>query len=174
MENGAFERVVNDHHAALHRFALSLAGNEDDAGDLTQETLLTWARKGHQLRDETKTKSWLFTTLHRLFLERARRRARFPHHELEGVESEIPPVVVDLPSNLDCGLLLGALGKMDGHFRGPVALFYLEELPYAEIGVILGIPLGTVKSRIARGLMQLRKILAVECAEAKALRGGGK
>src|SRR5262249_20576070 len=64
-----FESLVHLHYAALYRFALSLTCNENDASDLTQQTFYIWATKGHQLRDVSKVKAWLFTTLHREFLQ---------------------------------------------------------------------------------------------------------
>jgi RNA polymerase sigma-70 factor (ECF subfamily) len=57
----------------LYRFAISLTRSEADVCDLAQQTFYKWATKGHQLRDPTKVKSWLFTTLHRGFLESRRR-----------------------------------------------------------------------------------------------------
>ena len=52
----------------LYRFALSLSRQESDAADLTQQTFFLWASKGHQLRDQSKVKTWLFTSLYREFL----------------------------------------------------------------------------------------------------------
>jgi RNA polymerase sigma-70 factor, ECF subfamily len=56
--------------------------------------------------------------------------------------------------------VLDALEKVDDVFRAPLALFYLEDCPYKEIALILDVPLGTVKSRIARGIAQLQRLLA--------------
>ena len=61
----------------LYRFALSLSRQESDAADLTQQTFLLWASKGHQLRDPSKVKTWLFTSLYREFLGRKRQQDRF-------------------------------------------------------------------------------------------------
>lgn len=155
-----FERLVEFHHAPLYRFAMSLCHNEDEASELVQETFLTWAIKGHQLNDIAKAKSWLFTTLHRDFLGRRRRQTRFPHHELDDVSVELPegePVAVD---SLDWAGVLDALKRTDITFQAPVALFYLEDYSYNEIAEILEIPLGTVKSRIARGIMQLQHLMS--------------
>jgi Sigma-70 region 2 len=60
-----FEAIVCEHCEALFRFAMSLTREESEARDLTQQTFYTWATKGHQLRDISKVKTWLFTTLHR-------------------------------------------------------------------------------------------------------------
>ena len=155
-----FDEVVTRYYESLYQFALSLTRAEADACDLTQQTFYVWATKGHQLRDATKVKTWLFTTLHRLFLESHRRQARFPHHELEAVAGELPTISPQTVSSLDTDQVLRALAQVDEVFQAPVALFYLEDCPYKDIAEILGVPIGTVKSRIARGLGQLQRLLA--------------
>jgi len=154
-----FEVLVDRYYAPLFRFALSLTRKESDARDLTQQTFWLWARKGHQLHDPAKVKSWLFTTLHREFLQGQRRSTRFPHHELEEVPEELPNVPSTLVNDLDGGIILECLGRIDPIFQAPLALFYLEDHSYQEIADVLGIPLGTVKSRIARGIAQLQHVV---------------
>ncbi|HKQ37495.1 MAG TPA: RNA polymerase sigma factor [Verrucomicrobiae bacterium] len=154
-----FEVLVDRYYAALYRFALSLTRKESDARDLTQQTFWLWARKGHQLQDPGKVKSWLFTTLHREFLQAQRRSTRFPHHELEEVPDEIPNLPSTLVNELDGHIILECLDRVDPIFKAPVALFYLEDHSYQEIADVLGIPLGTVKSRIARGIAQLQNVV---------------
>ena len=63
-----FEAIVSEHYEVLFKFAISLTRSENDAADLTQHTFHVWATKGHQLRDQSRVKPWLFTTLHRAFL----------------------------------------------------------------------------------------------------------
>jgi RNA polymerase sigma-70 factor, ECF subfamily len=155
-----FEQLVNEHHAPLYRFAISLCRNETEAGDLVQETFYLWATKGYQLMNPLKVKSWLFTTLHREFLAKRRRLVRFPHHELAEVEAELPEIPPVLPERLDWELLCRCLARVESPFQSPVALFYLEDYSYSEIAEILEVPLGTVKSRIARGIAQLQKMLS--------------
>src|SRR6478609_2959339 len=87
-----FESVVSTYYEPLYQFAFSLTRTEADACDLTQQTFYVWATKGHQLRDESKVKTWLFTTLHRAFLESRRRHTRFPHFELGQMNCELPTV----------------------------------------------------------------------------------
>src|SRR5271165_5065798 len=94
-----FEEIVDRFYAMLYRFALSLARNEADASDLTQQTFSIWASKGHLLRDNSKVKSWLFTTLYREFISNRRRELRWPKEELSEVENELP---IALPETVDC------------------------------------------------------------------------
>ena len=154
-----FDDLVRLHYPGLYRFALSLTCKESDACDLTQMTFYIWATKGHQLRDPARVKSWLFTTLHREFMETRRKQTRFPQHELSLVSDELPVITPEQISRLDAVAARQLLAEVDPVFRAPVALFYLDDYSYQEIGLILAIPLGTVKSRIARGVAQLQQLL---------------
>lgn len=160
-----FESLVARYYRSLYKFAYSLTQAEADACDLTQQTFYVWARKGHQLRDGSKVKTWLFTTLHREFLESRRRQTRFPHYELEKVDSELPSVSPTRVNQLDSPQVRQALGQVDEVYQAPVALFYLQECSYKEIADILDVPMGTVKSRIARGIAQLQKLLAADAPD---------
>src|SRR5271170_6083984 len=155
-----FETVVANYYQPLYRFALSLANSEADACDLAQQTFYMWATKGHQLRDASKVKSWLFTTLYRAFLESRRHLTRFPHSELTETDADLPVILPEAARQLDAPQAVEALGQVDEVYRAPVALFYLEDCSYLEIAEMLEVPLGTVKSRLARGLGQLRDIFA--------------
>jgi len=152
--------MVARYYEPLYHFAFSLTRSEADACDLTQQTFYVWATKGHQLRDPKKVKTWLFTTLHRQFLESRRRQVRFPHHDLEAAEFDLPVIQPEAISQLDNAKVLASLARVDENFRAPVALFYLQDHSYKEIADILSLPLGTVKSRISRGIAQLQKLLA--------------
>jgi RNA polymerase sigma factor (sigma-70 family) len=154
-----FEALVEEHYRRLYQFAYNLAHDEAEACDLTQQTFLKWAIKGHQLRDPSKVKTWLFTTLHREFLQARRKNTRFPHHELDAVARELPTVPPTSVDQLDGAAVLASLAQLNESFRAPLALFYLDDHSYKEIADILGVPLGTVQSRIARGKSQLYKIL---------------
>jgi RNA polymerase sigma-70 factor (ECF subfamily) len=160
-----FDGLVSRYYVSLYRFALSLTRHESDACDLTQQTFYAWARKGYQLLDRSKVKTWLFTTLHREFLQGRRRASRFTSVELSEVENELPPVTPTLSAGVDCRTMLDALARLDPVFQAPVALFYLEDYTYLEIGRILEVPLGTVKSRISRGLRQLQHLLIADAAK---------
>src|SRR5882762_7314365 len=127
MPDEAFRQLVDTYYTALYRFALSLAKNSSDAGDLTQQTFFVWATKGHQLRDVSKVKTWLFTTLYREFLEKKRRQTRFPHFELSEVNDDLPRVSPVTIYQLDSNAVLQALSKLDETFQAPLTLFYLED-----------------------------------------------
>src|SRR5207249_795972 len=111
-----FERLVAQYYAPLYQFAFSLTRAEADACDLTQQTFAVWAAKGHQLRDASKVKTWLFTTLHREFLESRRRQTRFPHCHLDAAEHELPALAAAAVSQLDCAHVLAALGRVEETF----------------------------------------------------------
>ena len=153
-----FQQLVDQQYAPLYRFAVSLSKSETDAADLTQQTFFLWATKGNQLRDRSKAKSWLFTTLYREFLGRRRHDVRFPKVELDDVredEMSISPNV----NAFDGATVLQALREVEEPFRAPLTLFYLEQFSYQEIAEMLEVPIGTVMSRLSRGKAQLRRQL---------------
>lgn len=154
-----FQELVEVFYMPLYRFALSLSREPSDAADLTQQTFLLWASKGHQLREQSKVKSWLFTTLYREFL----RGERKLHQQLESTSqtqlSDVQTVSVTA-NQLDGDTVVRALLELEEIYRGPLSLFYLQEHSYREIAEILDLPVGTVMSRISRGKAQLRKQLA--------------
>ncbi len=152
-----FTKIVDMHYAPLFRFALSLARQQGAAEDLTQHTFLQWARKGSDLRDGSKVKSWLFTTLYRQHLSQIRQNKRF---ELVEFNPEIHGEDITEETNLpvvDSATLMSALHEMEACYREPLVLFYLNEMPYKEIATVLDIPIGTVMSRLSRGKDILRQ-----------------
>ena len=154
-----FDEVVQRYYRPLYQFAYSLTHSEADACDLTQHTFYTWGIKGQQLRDLSKVKAWLFTTLHHAFLQTRRKENRFLHQDLDELEPELLSVLPEEENRLDAVNVLDLLAQLDDIFRAPLALFYLEGTSYKEIAAMLRIPLGTVKSRIARGIVQLKALL---------------
>jgi RNA polymerase sigma factor (sigma-70 family) len=154
-----FENLVRTHYASLYRFALSLTRSETDASDLTQETFLIWGSKGHQLRDRSRAKTWLFTTLHREFLKLRRHQIRFPQVELSEVEPELSFVEPGGIEILKLDDVLRAFAQVEPLYQATLALFYVEEMSYREMADILGVPIGTVQSRLSRGKAQLRQLL---------------
>jgi RNA polymerase sigma-70 factor (ECF subfamily) len=153
-----FQQLVDRQYAPLYRFALSLSKSEADAADLTQQTFFLWATKGIQLRDRSKVRPWLFTTLYREFLSRRRHEVRFPEVELDHVHEEEMSISTNL-SAFDSTTVLQALREVEEPFRAPLTLFYLEQFSYQEIADMLEVPIGTVMSRLSRGKTLLRQRL---------------
>jgi RNA polymerase sigma-70 factor (ECF subfamily) len=157
-----FETIVGEHYEALFRFALSLTRVESDAEDLTQQTFCIWAMKRYQLRDISKVKSWLYTTMHRTFLQARRRQSSFPCTNLDAVSDQLADLCPEPSDYADGSQVLLALARVDAAYQSAVALFYLEDRSYKDIAEILEIPVGTVKSRLSRGIAQLREFLLSE------------
>ena len=151
-----FQQLVDAHYEPLYRFALSLARNESDAADLVQQTFSQWARKGHQLRDPSLAKTWLFTTLRREFLGTLRKSARFSDEPPAEEEGSLEPHQAEA---LDALEVMECLQKLPLEYREPLILFYLKDVSYNEIAEILEVPIGTVMSRLSRGKSRLRNML---------------
>lgn len=167
MPMSEFAELVDAHYQALYRFGMSLTRDVERASDLVQETFCIWAAKNEQLRDRSKAKTWLFTTLHREFLSQRRRAARFSDEPLDetvleaSVDSE-----EDAGRQMDSCRAMELLGGLDETYRAPVTLFYLQQHSYKEIAEILEIPIGTVMSRLSRGKQMLRKQMTAEPSSA--------
>jgi RNA polymerase sigma factor (sigma-70 family) len=168
MSDAVFNQLVDAHYTPLFRFALSLARREADACDLVQQTFFIWAKSGYQLRETSKAKTWLFTTLYREFLRGRRRDQRSQSIEdLPPSAQEMPAEEIDHARQMDAQQVVDALQEVDEVFRAPLTLFYLEDLSYQEIAESLDVPIGTVMSRLSRGKTQLRKIMAQKVASTR-------
>ncbi|WP_411827268.1 RNA polymerase sigma factor [Luteolibacter sp. AS25] len=158
-----FVELVDAHYEALYRFGYSLTRSPDRAADLVQETFCIWAAKNAQLRDRSKAKTWLFTTLHREFLGQRRKMSRFSDEPLdETMVNEAGSNDDEAERQMDGQRAVEILADMDEMYRAPLALFYLQQHSYKEIAEILEVPIGTVMSRLSRGKGMLRKKMVSE------------
>jgi RNA polymerase sigma-70 factor (ECF subfamily) len=157
----AFETDALGHLDSLYGTALRLTRNEADAQDLVQDTYVKAFRSRKQFTPGTNLKAWLFTILHNTFRNRRRDIGRDPVDvDSDRLDLAAPPDPADTPEEQ---LLREALGPelqaaLDGlpeAFREAVWLRDVEEFPYAEIAEMLGVPVGTVMSRISRGRRML-------------------
>ena len=156
----SFQQLVEEHYATLYRFALSLARQETQAADLVQQTFLTWALKGHQLRDPRQAGTWLFTTLHREFLRQRKREETRAEISLTEEVAETSGQAPDAVQALDAALVQEAMLGLAENHRAVLSLFYLGGHTYQEIAAILDVPIGTVMSRLSRAKAELRAALA--------------
>jgi RNA polymerase sigma-70 factor (ECF subfamily) len=161
-----FEREALAHLDALYAFALKLARARDDAEDLVSDTLLRAFERWDQYRLGTNIRAWLFTILYHVFVSRKRRvDAREVHapDDSEGWSAfeavgEIDPEGRFYDSFID-DEITQAIDALPDEYRAAVVLSDLHDLRYAEIAEILGVPEGTVKSRLFRGRRILQKKL---------------
>ncbi|MCU0749526.1 MAG: RNA polymerase sigma factor [Akkermansiaceae bacterium] len=162
-----FEELVDAHYQALFRFGMSLTRDVNTASDLVQETFCIWAAKGSQLKDRSKAKTWLFTTLHREFLSLRRRASKFSDEPVDEDSAEAAaPSQDDAERQMDGQRALEILGSLEETYRAPLALFYLQQHSYKEIAEILDVPIGTVMSRLSRGKEMLRRRMTAEPSSA--------
>lgn len=154
-----YDWAVGQFYATLYKFAFGLTGSESDAADLTQDTYHVLLAKGDAIRDTRKVKSWLFTTLYRQFLGRRRHAVRFPETSVDTAEWELRSMAATQIESLDASQVVAALHELEEKYRAPLTLFYLEDLAYKEMAVVLGLPIGTIMSRLSRGKEILRKRL---------------
>lgn len=161
-----FEAEALPHLDALHAFALKLARSRDDAEDLVSDTILRAFERWDQYHLGTNIRAWLFTILYHVFVSRKRRiDAREVHapDDSDGWSAfdavgEVDPEGRFYDSFLD-DEITRAIDALPDEYRAAVVLSDLHELRYAEIAEILGVPEGTVKSRLFRGRRILQKKL---------------
>ncbi len=151
-----YEHVVDAHYQATYRYARGLAYDEADAQDLTQHAFLKLKTHFHTIRDFKRVKGWLFSTVRHEFIKGFRHQSKFPKVPLETTEPGIDPSSRPGENGIDAQKALTGLQQLPEKFRNPLALFYLEQWSYKAIADHLGIPIGTVMSRLSRGKYQLR------------------
>ena len=105
------------------------------------------------------------TTVYREFLKKAHHDDRLVEMNDDSKFVNPPHVSPSAVNVLDAATVYDALNQLDDRYRGPVTLFYMRQCSYSEVGEILGIPIGTVMSRIARGKGELRKTLLTSVEE---------
>jgi RNA polymerase sigma-70 factor (ECF subfamily) len=174
----AFEREALPHLDAIYRVALRLAGDTHDADDLVQETMLRALRAWDQYRPGTNARAWLLTILRNAFVNRYRRARRRGEvvdvHEIESftVFPDAPDADPegDFFSRIVDDEVVRAIDALPPDFREVLVLSDLEGLPYAEIAGIVGVPVGTVKSRLFRARQHLQQRLYAYAVETGLLR----
>lgn len=159
----SWDQVVRQHSARVYRLAYRLSGNPQDAEDLTQETFVRVFRSLANFQPGT-FEGWMHRITTNLFLDLVRRRQRIRFDALPDDTERLPgtapsPEQVYADTYLD-PQVQAALDALPPDFRVAVVLCDIEGLTYEEIAATLGIKLGTVRSRIHRGRVQLRESLA--------------
>jgi RNA polymerase sigma-70 factor (ECF subfamily) len=141
----------------LRRYARALAGNRDDADDLVQDTLeRAWARSA-LWRGVADMRGWLFSIMHNLHVDGVRR----PRVATEAIDDDTPEVAMPPTQGERLAVLdlQAALDLLPVEQKEIVLLVALEDMAYAEVAKTLGIPIGTVMSRLSRGRERLRALM---------------
>ena len=142
----------------LRRYARALTGNRDAADDLVQDTLeRAWSRF-HLWRHGSNLRAWLFTIMHNLFINDTRTRNRESGFAPEE-EAFALPVSPAHDALVELRELDAALRQLPDEQREVVLLVGLEQMSYESVARVLGIPLGTVMSRLFRGRERLRNLM---------------
>ncbi len=154
MDERFFTSEVKGMERTLYRVAYSYLRSDEDAADVVQDALLKgWEKRG-TLREEQYFRTWLT----RILINACKARLRNRHIEL--------PLTEAAASSQDIShyefYLRDAMADMDIKYRIPLTLFYLDGFSMKEIAQMLGLPEGTVKSRISRAKDQLRSLLKDE------------
>jgi RNA polymerase sigma factor (sigma-70 family) len=148
---------------ALRRYATALLRNREDADDLVHDCLVRALDKLHTRRDDADIRAWLFAIMHNLFVSQLRRQKSRPTGEpLFETHENLMSLRPDQESNLHFRDLVDALNRLPEEQRSVLLLVSVEDLSYAEAASVLGIPIGTVMSRLARGRERLRQMTAGE------------
>ena len=160
----SWDEIVAQHSTRVYRLAYRLTGNPHDAEDLTQEVFVRVFRSLSSYTPGT-FEGWLHRITTNLFLDQARRKAKIRFDALaDDAETRIPSRAVTPDVAVLDGLfdddVESALAALPPDFRAAVVLCDIEGLSYEEIADVLGLKLGTVRSRIHRGRTMLRKALA--------------
>ena len=170
-----FESAALPHMNDLYRTAGRVIGNRSEAEDLVQETYLQAWKSFHRFEPGTNCRAWLFKILFHLIQHHRRKWYKSKvvqetdEMQLQDTLAHEPPV----PQQLSDEDVLAALEKISVQYREVVLLADVQEFSYKEVAATLGVPVGTVMSRLSRGRKLLREEL-LAFAEGYGIREKGK
>jgi len=179
MRRSEFEREALLHLDALYSFALKLSRSRDDAEDLVSDTMLRALERWEQYRLGTNIRAWLFTILYHLFVSRKRRidaREVLAPDDSDGGAPFEPVGETDPEGKFYDSFIdeqvVAAIEALPDEYRSAVMLSDVQGMRYAEIASVLGVPEGTVKSRLFRGRRILQKKLRGYATDMGYIRSG--
>jgi RNA polymerase sigma-70 factor (ECF subfamily) len=156
-----FDGLVEREIPRLRRYARALTRSADRADDLVQETLLRAISKSHLWQPGTDIRAWLFTIMHNLYVNMVRRVMREEAAvDIDQISSSLV-AVTDPTSSSQLRDLERALGRLPDEQREVILLVGLEGMSYETAAEVLGVPVGTVRSRLSRGREALRRLMGL-------------
>jgi len=150
---------VDRHLENVYAYAYRLAGSHDDAEELTQQTFLIAQQHYRQLRDPTRAEAWLFRILRNHFLKSRQRKRPLVASQHGVLVDQIEQPCHDFNDVDQDQQIQRALASLSDDFRTVVLMFYFEQLSYRQIAKELGLPMGTVMSRLTRARRKLRDVI---------------
>jgi RNA polymerase sigma-70 factor (ECF subfamily) len=162
----AFETLVQRHSARVYHLCLRILGDPDEAADASQDAFLTAVRKLDTFRGEAAFTTWLHRVTVNACYDSLRKKRRQPMLRLVREDDDEPldagPPIPDHAAGVDLSIdVQQALRSVPEDFRVALVLADVEDLPYERIAEILGVAVGTVKSRVFRGRAALGRALGV-------------
>jgi RNA polymerase sigma-70 factor (ECF subfamily) len=161
--------LVHSHHAVVYRYACRLTGCPAEAEDFAQQAFLIAHQRLAQLRDPACARGWLLAIVRSCYLKSVRTPRAAPAQDLDLDMNEVadrsPPI-----SAIDRDALEAALSQLPNEFRVVLLMYYFEELSYHQIAQQLGLPIGTVMSRLSRAKGHLRRKLEARSSPASSKR----
>ena len=155
-ERPAFDELVERWHGPVWKYVRRVAGGDDAAWDVAQDVWLRVLRGIGRLRDGTRLRPWLFGIARRALMDRLRHQYATPVGADVDV-LELPADVGSDDSEEELAAMERELARLPVIEREVLTLFYLRELSLTEVADVLGVPIGTVKSRLFRARRQLRR-----------------
>ena len=155
-EEEAFERLVERHGQRLYALAVSLVSSIPDAQDVLQETFLGAFRGLAGFKGQASVRTWLTRILVTQAAKCLRDRQRRRRHESTGIGGEVAAAGTDVQKVLD---VQAALGWLTMEQREVLVLREFEQLSYQKMAEVLGVPQGTVESRLYRAREAMKEIL---------------
>lgn len=149
---------VIEHLPRLRRYASALTRDPERAEDLLQDTLERAYRKWHLWTPGGNLRAWLFSIMHNVYMNQLARESRRPV-AMSLDEAMDEPSAGQNEAKHTTRDLLSALAKLPDEQREVVLLVCLEDMKYEEVAYVLHIPIGTVRSRLARGRERLRRLM---------------
>ncbi|HLV78823.1 MAG TPA: sigma-70 family RNA polymerase sigma factor [Chthonomonadaceae bacterium] len=170
-DRAAFDTLIRAYEKRVYNLAYRLCGHYDEANDISIDALMRVFQSIHLFRGEANFSTWLFRIVTNVYLDRRKRSRNKQHLSLEEyieleensvtrqVEDTAPTPDQVAEANERRDFLLQAIASLPDYQRAMIVLYHTEGLAYEEIAEVLGLPLGTVKSRLNRARLTLREKL---------------
>lgn len=149
-----FEEVVNMYSEKLFNFVFGMIGNYDDASDVAQETLFLAYKAYQRFRGDCAVYTWLYKIAKNECYKYFNKRKTMPLH----LETEMPDTSTETQTELKLKIQK-IVASLPQEYREPIVLKYFNEMSYEEIAETINTPIGTVRSRLARGKEMMQKKL---------------